>query len=142
MKPDRPIGRTVRQSIRGFATMLPTIAGVLALTSLISAALPPRAIVDALLATDVPDTLIGAAVGGVSAGHPSVSYLLAGELRLAGVSLAAVTAFLVSWVTVGIVQLPAESAAFGLRFALWRNIIGFLLAVAIGYGTEALMPAG
>lgn len=142
MKSGRPFRHALYRSVRGFAALLPTIAGVLALTSLISAALPPQTIVEALLATDVPDALIGAAIGGVSAGHPSVSYLLAGELRVAGVSIAAVTAFLVSWVTVGLVQLPAESAAFGLRFALWRNMIGFVLAVAIGYGAEALMRMG
>jgi uncharacterized membrane protein YraQ (UPF0718 family) len=142
MNRKKSLKNSVRQSTRRFAVMLPTIAGVLALTSLISAALPPQAVVEALLATVVPDTLIGAVIGGVSAGHPTVSYLLAGELRGAGVSLAAVTAFLVSWVTVGVVQLPAESAAFGLRFALWRNVVSFFLAVAIGYGVEALVQTG
>jgi len=37
---------------------------------------------------------------------------LAGELTKLGISLAAITAFILAWVTVGIVQLPAESMIF------------------------------
>jgi uncharacterized membrane protein YraQ (UPF0718 family) len=46
-----------------------------------------------------------------------------------GVSLLAVTAFLIAWVTVGIIQLPAESTILGKRFSLLRNISAFFLAI-------------
>jgi uncharacterized membrane protein YraQ (UPF0718 family) len=48
-----------------------------------------------------------------------------------GISLMAVTALLVSWVTVGSIQLPAEMQTFGLRFALLRNGISFVFALII-----------
>jgi len=61
--------------------------------------------------------------------------LLGGELPNRGVSLVAVTAFIVSWVTVGIVQLPAEILLLGARFAIYRNVICFFGAVAIAFFT-------
>jgi uncharacterized membrane protein len=39
----------------------------------------------------------------------------------------------VSWVTVGIVQLPAEVLMLGARFAIYRNVICFFSAVAIAF---------
>jgi hypothetical protein len=45
----------------------------------------------------------------------------------------AVTALLVSWVTVGSIQLPAEIQAFGSRFALFRNGISFVFAILIAF---------
>jgi len=45
----------------------------------------------------------------------------------------AVTALLVSWVTVGSIQLPAEIQTFGPRFALVRNGLSFLFAMIIAF---------
>lgn len=131
-----------RATTRSFAGMVPLVAGVLALASLVGAAVPPSELAEAVSALPVPDALVGAAVGSLSAGHPGVSYVLAGELRGAGVSLAGVTAFLVSWVTVGIIQLPFESTVLGLRFALWRNGVSFVLAVVIGHAVAAVPGIG
>jgi len=61
------------------------------------------------------------------------SYLLGGELLKSGVSLITVTALIVSWVTVGLVQLPAEVLMLGARFAIYRNLICFFSAVAIAF---------
>ncbi len=43
----------------------------------------------------------------------------------------AVTAFILAWVSVGIVQLPMESALFGKKFAITRNIVSFVTAMII-----------
>jgi len=66
-------------------------------------------------------------------GRGSVRFrlVLGGELLDQGVSLVAVTALLVSWVTVGSIQLPAEIQTFGARFALLRNALSFLFAILI-----------
>jgi hypothetical protein len=71
----------------------------------------------------------------VAAGHPVASYILGGELLAEGVSLLAVTALIVSWVTVGIVQLPAEALLLGRRFAIYRNLMCFLFAIMIPFMT-------
>lgn len=74
---------------------------------------------------------VGAGIGSVSIGNPLVSYILAGEFLEEGIGLVAVTALVVSWVTVGSVQLPAEIQSFGARFALVRNGLAFFSAVLI-----------
>ena len=55
------------------------------------------------------DTVIGSAIGSIAAGNPIMSYIIGGELMKEGVSLFAITAFIVTWVTVSIVQFPAEA---------------------------------
>jgi len=45
--------------------------------------------------------------------------------------MTAITAFIISWVTVGIVQLPAESLMLGKKFAFTRNIVSFITAIII-----------
>ncbi|MGM0442096.1 MAG: permease [Elusimicrobiota bacterium] len=77
----------------------------------------------------VKDTLIGNIFGSISAGNPITSYIIGGELLNKGVSLFAVTAFMISWVTVGIIQFPAESVILGRKFAVVRNIICFFLSL-------------
>ncbi len=81
----------------------------------------------------MPDVLLGAGIGSVAAGHPVVSYVLGGELLGAGVSLLAVTALIVSWVTVVVVQLPAESLLLGKHFAIYRNLISFASAIVVAF---------
>jgi len=53
--------------------------------------------------------------------------------------LAATTAFILAWVTVGIVQLPAESMILGKRFAILRNILSFISAILIGLLTQLVL---
>jgi uncharacterized membrane protein YraQ (UPF0718 family) len=60
--------------------------------------------------------------------------VIARGLLDAGVGLAAVTALMLSWVGVGVIQMPAESAALGIRFTLVRNLVGFVMAVVLSFG--------
>jgi uncharacterized membrane protein YraQ (UPF0718 family) len=85
------------------------------------------------------DTLWGACFGSIFAGNPINSYVIGGELLKYGVSLFAVTAFIVTWVTVGLVQLPAEIAAFGKKFAFLRNGLSFVLAIPIAILTVLIV---
>jgi len=81
------------------------------------------------------DTLLGSVMGSILTGNPITSYIIGGELLKSGISLFAVTAFIVAWVTVGVVQLPAEAAILGKRFALARNGLSFLSAVLVSIAT-------
>ena len=116
-----------------FINILPIIIGMLLLTSLVVTVFPEQLSAGLFGASNALDALIGASVGSVAAGHPLASYLLGGELLKSGVSLVAVTALIVSWVTVGIVQLPAEILMLGTRFAIYRNVICFFSALAIAF---------
>jgi hypothetical protein len=125
--------KSLKKTARTFVNLLPIIIGMLLLTSLVVTAFPEQISTGLFGLSETLDALIGASVGSIAAGHPLASYLLGGELLKSGVSLVAVTALMVSWVTVGIVQLPAEILMLGTRFAIYRNVICFFSAVAIAF---------
>ena len=135
MQENNHIKDSLRKTIRTFFNVLPIIVGMLLLTSLLVTVFPEQISAGLFGNGDILDTLLGASIGSIAAGHPLASYLLGGELLGGGVSLIAVTALVVTWVTVGIVQLPAESLLLGTRFAVYRNIISFIAAVSIAFST-------
>lgn len=118
---------------------LPLVIGVLLLISLLDLLLELNWLTKLFQQNIFVDSFIGAIIGSLAAGNPITSYILAGEFTQAGISLAAVTAFILTWVTVGIVQLPAESMIFSKKFALTRNILSFISAVLIGLITGIVL---
>ncbi len=84
------------------------------------------------------DTGLGSFLGSIFAGNSMNSYIIARELELAGISLYAITAFLVSWVTVGLLQAPLEGQMFGISFAVKRNLLSALLAIVVSLITVSL----
>ena len=126
---------SLHKTIRTFINILPIIVGMLLLTSLVITVFSEQISSGLFGNGDILDTLLGASIGSIATGHPLASYLLGGELLGGGVSLIAVTALVVTWVTVGIVQLPAEVLMLGARFAVYRNIISFIAAIAIAFLT-------
>ncbi len=124
---------SLRKTTRTFINLLPIIIGMLLLTSLVVTMFPEKLSAGLFGSSDVLDALIGTFIGSVAAGHPLTSYLLGGEFLKSGVSLFAVTAFIVSWVTVGVVQLPVEILMLGARFAIYRNVICFFSAIAVAF---------
>ena len=108
---------------------------MLLLTSFVIKALPLELIAAAFGRNSLIDVLLGASLGSIAAGHPLLSYILGGELLAAGVNLYAVTALIAAWVTVGLVQLPAEVLLLGRRFAFFRNASCFVLALVVAVAT-------
>lgn len=127
------------RAARAFVQMLPVVIGMLLLTSLLLAWLPRTGLTDWFGRQPALDLVLGAAVGSVAMGHPLAGYVLGGELLAAGVDLAAVTAMIVGWVTVGAAHVPAEALALGWRFALVRNALSFISAIAVAYLTVGLL---
>ena len=123
------------KALKTFVGVLPIIMGMLLLTSLAINLFPLETVSGWFGEGHLLNVLIGTIIGSIAAAHPLASYLLGGELLSGGVSLFAVTALIVSWVTVGIVQLPAEMLLLGKRFALYRNITCFFLAILISFMT-------
>lgn len=119
------------KAAKGLWKTLPIILGTILLISLVSV-LVPKSFYTAVFTKNLfLDPLTGGLIGSISAGNPIVSYIIGGELLARGISLVAVTAFLVAWVTVGIIQLPAEASILGKKFALLRNITAFILAMVV-----------
>jgi len=109
---------------------IPIILGTVLLVSLTSL-IPQSFYLSIFNKNIVLDSIMGSIIGSVSLGTPIVSYILGGELLKQGVSLLAVTSFLISWVTVGIVQLPAESMMLSKKFAIIRNVLSFISSIII-----------
>jgi hypothetical protein len=120
---------------RSFKKSLPILMGVLMLLALADALIPKQTYRLVFSGKWFFDPLIGAALGSISGGNPLTSYVIGGELRQEGVSMLAVTAFVVSWVTVGIIQLPAEGLMLGKRFAIVRNTVSFCTSIVIAIFT-------
>mgnify|MGYP006277461125 CR=1 FL=1 len=119
----------------------PVLLAALLLVGLAKSLVSPATYARVFTGVDVVDALIGAVVGSVSAGNPIVSYVVGGELLTEGVGLVAVTAFLLSWVSVGVVQIPAEGLLLGRRFALVRNGVSFGMAIVIALLTALTLAA-
>ena len=77
------------------------------------------------------DPLIGAIGGSIAFGIPITAYVAGGELLNSGVSLLAVTAFVLAWTTVGIAMLPLEIKFLSKKLAFWRNALNFIMAIII-----------
>lgn len=105
--------------------------GVIGLVGLFQVYITPAKLATLFNGQLLTDTLKGSLLGAASAGNPVVSYIIGGELLAHGISLSAITAFILSWVTLGFIQLPAEVAIFGRHFTLYRNILAFLFIIII-----------
>ncbi|MBN1190914.1 MAG: hypothetical protein JXA46_14255 [Dehalococcoidales bacterium] len=133
-------GKTIRQ----FVTLLPVLAGVILLMGLFQTFVSKDILMSIFTGNPLVDTLWAACFGSIIAGNPINSYVIGGELLDYGISLFAITAFILTWVTVGIVQLPAEMAALGRKFALVRNGMAFVLSIPVAIitaGILSLLPA-
>lgn len=119
------------KTTRAFRKSLPILISVLMLLALADTLIPKQAYRLIFTGNELLDPLIGAAVGSISAGNPITSYIIGGELRQQGISMLAVTAFIVAWVTVGIIQLPAEALMLGKRFAIVRNAVSFCISIVL-----------
>jgi uncharacterized membrane protein YraQ (UPF0718 family) len=131
--------RVMRSSGKQFLTLLPAMIGVILLTGLMDAFVSRELLTSIFSGNVARDTLWGACLGSIFAGNPINSYIIGGELLKYGISLFAITAFILSWVTVGVVHLPVEIEAFGKRFALIRNGLCFLLAIIIAIITVLIV---
>jgi len=126
---------------RQFGVLLPMLLGVIFLLGLFQAFISQEMLLTFFSGSLHQDTILGALLGSVLAGNPVNSYVIGSTLLDSGVGLAAVTALMVAWVNVGIIQLPAEAASLGWGFTLVRNITGFAAAVITGVLLNVLMGA-
>ncbi len=135
----KSIIESFNEALKTFLENLPTIIGVIFLIALFKTFVSKDIIRSIFTNNLITDTFTGTVIGSISTGNPITSYILGGEFLNMGVSLFAVTAFIVAWVTVGIIQLPAEIATLGKRFAIIRNATSFVLAIFVSICTVIVM---
>lgn len=128
--------RVLQKSSLSFFAMAPLLLGVIGLVGLFQVLVTPKMLASLFRGNILVDTLVGTLGGAAVVGSPVVSYLLGGELLAQGVSLYAVIAFILSWVTLCYIHLPAEVELFGGRFTLYRNILAFVFIMLIAVLTS------
>ena len=121
----------LKKTINGFKQMLPILLGVIMLVNLSITLIPDNFYKIIFTENSILDPLIGGILGSISAGNPIMSYVIGGELIAQNISLIAITSFILTWVSVGIIQLPAESLMLGKKFAIIRNVTSFFMALFI-----------
>ncbi|WP_320176155.1 NifB/NifX family molybdenum-iron cluster-binding protein [Maridesulfovibrio sp.] len=134
LKVDAPSERELwnaafRKGVRQFYQILPKLAGVIMLLGLFRGFVSEKTLFSLFSGSVLQDSIVGAALGSVLVGNPVNSYVIGDSLLRAGVKEAGVISLMMAWVTVGLIQLPVEVSALGTRFALLRNLCGFVMAV-------------
>ena len=107
------LAHACRQALTQIGSMLPVIAGVVFLIGLLTTFMPQRILSDCFSGSTLQGIFKSALVGSLFTGSPANSYIIGKELLDQGIGIGVVTALICAWVMVGIVQLPAESAAPG-----------------------------
>ena len=118
------------KSVNTFRTSLPIMIGVLMLINLVNPVFQ-KFYPEIFSGNSWSDPFLGALFGSISFGIPVTSFVVGGEFIEQGVSLIAVTAFILAWSTVGVVMLPLEIINLGKRFAIARNLICFIFSILI-----------
>ena len=136
---DKQIQKAAHQTFNALKRSILILTSVLLLIALFITAVPKDFYSKIFTGNNILDSLIGAVLGSIAAGNPLNSYIIGGELLDRGITLIAVTAFILSWVTVGIVQLPAEALMLGKKFAILRNIFSFITAIVIAILTAFIL---
>jgi len=139
--PEAILIHALKSTGKQFANLLPIFVGVILLVGLFNTFLSKEFLSSIFSANALLDTLFGTGFGSILASNPINSYVIGGQLLEQEVSLFAVTAFIAAWVTIGLVQLPAEMAALGKKFAIVRNALSFALCMAISFLTVATYNA-
>lgn len=129
-------GKVLQKSALSCWAMAPMLLGVMGLVGIFQVLVTPKMLASLFSGNFMVDTFIGTLAGAVAAGNPMISYLLGGELLDQGISSYAVTAFILSWVTLGFIQLPAEIEVFGFRFTVLRNLFALIFTILIAVATS------
>lgn len=121
---------TARQTLM---RMAPLLLSIFALIGLFNEFVPPSLVQQWLGAENKLLALLnGGLVGAVAIGPPVAAFPIAASFIEGGAWPPAAAAFIVSWVSVGVISLPVEAHVFGWRFALLRNSLTFVAALLIG----------
>ena len=121
------------KALNSFISITPMLLGVLLLLGLFQNYITTDMLKTFFGFNTLSDLGVGTLFGSISSGNPITSYIISEELLNSGVSLYATSAFILSWVTLGFVHLPAEASVFGLKFTILKNTLTLLSTIAVAY---------
>lgn len=125
------------QGVEAFLTAIPILVFAVVIGQLILAYIPAEKTERLLIGNGI-NIVIASAIGLFSPG-PNAAYLpLLYTLRSRGASLSIIIAFITSQTMVGPVRFFLEAEYFGVMFWVYRLIIVFFIAIAMGFSYKIL----
>lgn len=123
--------KSFKQTIDWFLINIPIIIWILLLVALIKNYISMSFLTN--IKSDFLAWILANILGSLFAGNPINSYVIVGGFGWLADNIIIVWAFLISWVTVGFIQVPAESYYFGKKYAFLRNILAFIFSLLWAY---------
>lgn len=124
-----------KKALNNFSSMTPMLLGVIGFVAVLQTYVTPDMLSHLFGYGTTTDIFTGTFIGAISSGNPAISYIISDQLLNQGVTLYALAAFILAWVTLGIVQLPAEASVFGLKFTFYKNILTLFATMLVAYFT-------
>jgi len=122
---------SLKQTWNSFLINIPIILWILILISILQVYFPLENILS--FGNKIFSIFLADLLAGLFSGNPINSYILAWEIWFSMETIFLISVFLVSWITVWLVQIPAESYFFWIRYSIIRNILSFLFAILWGF---------
>ncbi len=122
---------SLKQTWNSFLINIPIILWILILISILQVYFPLENILS--FGNKIFSIFLADLLAGLFSGNPINSYILAWEIWFSIETIFLISVFLVSWITVWFVQIPAESYFFWVRYSIIRNILSFLFAILWGF---------
>lgn len=136
----RRAGLALRLAVKMFVRIIPMVVLIITLIGALFAFVAPAQLEEFLGARSGPvGTVVVALVGGVLHIPALLAFPLSASLLDRGASVSVVAAFIASLTMIGMVTLPLEIRELGRRFALIRNGLSFVAALAIAALMEVVL---
>jgi len=119
---------------RSLLSLAPSIVAIIWTIGFILTFLPPGLILKTIgRDAGFQGVIMAAAFGSVVLIPAFIAFPLAASFLRQGADVGAIAAFVTTLVMVGVITAPLEMKFFGKRFALWRNSLSFVFALAIAF---------
>lgn len=124
--------KVIFKTYKGIKELLPMLLGIIIIVAMLKEG-GVFQMMSQYVQDDIFDVFIADIFWSISAGNTINSYIIADSFGDLEEYMLVITTFLIAWVTVGFVQIPAEIYFFGKRFTFIRNIISFIFALLWAY---------
>ena len=130
--------KNLLKTLMWFKEMVPMLFGILLLISMFKELGLFKYLAN-YLGDSFFSVIIADIFGSISAWSTINSYIIADSIWNLQDNMLVITTFLIAWITVWFIQIPAEIYFFGRKFTVIRNITSFIFAIIAAYIIYFLM---
>lgn len=135
----KQILKSFKKNLIALTSILPIFLGVILLISLVKNIISDDFYINILSGNIFIDSLSLNILGSIMTGNALNSYIISGDMMEAGITVFLALLFSLAWVTVGFVQIPAESILIDKKFAITRNIVAFISNFIVSFIVISLL---